>query len=303
MVEKKPGVAAIFDLDGTLMPLPSLERRFLQTLRYREEIPVKNYWLWLREAARLAPHGISAVTYANKMYLQGLPCFDFLDESERAKSTDSPGHESGHQGQGQASFSSPRRNPRLPVHTFFSAAFQIALWHARQGHAVVLVSGTLEPLAVTAAKGLAAGLQVLGAAARVHVCATQLEETQGRWTGRILGEAMFGKAKACAAKRIASEMNLDLSKCYAYGDGAKDRWLLETVGKPVAVNPSRKLARIARKRSWPVLLWKEAKSRTQRHSQHGEREERKQEPQANGLLLREDLRDIRERVLQAVRWI
>ena len=69
-------VAAFFDLDGTLTPLPSLERRLFRMLRDRREIPLKNYFLWLREALELWPHGMSRVAQANKMYLRGVKSFD-----------------------------------------------------------------------------------------------------------------------------------------------------------------------------------------------------------------------------------
>jgi hypothetical protein len=75
---------------------------------------------------------------------------------------------------------------------------------------------------------------------------------------------MLGEAKRRAAKRVAEEMQLDLACCYAYGDSVNDRWLLETVGWPMAVNPSKELARIAREQEWPVLRWKERKNVTQR---------------------------------------
>src|SRR4029077_13330773 len=66
-------VAAFFDLDGTLLPLPSLERRFVGTLRDRNAIPTKNYFRWLAQAIHLAPFGISAITHANKTYLSAVP--------------------------------------------------------------------------------------------------------------------------------------------------------------------------------------------------------------------------------------
>ena len=47
-IEEKSGrVAAFFDLDGTLVALPSLERSFFRMLRCRAAIPAKNYFLWL----------------------------------------------------------------------------------------------------------------------------------------------------------------------------------------------------------------------------------------------------------------
>jgi hypothetical protein len=66
---------------------------------------------------------------------------------------------------------------------------------------------------------------------------------------------MCGEAKARAVRVAALEMWLDLAKCYAYGDSADDQWILEAVGRPVAVNPHEELARLARIRWWPVLHW------------------------------------------------
>ena len=154
----------------------------------------------------------------------------------------------------------------MPVPLFFPEAMERVAWHAQCGHAIVLVSGTLAPLAKEVAIALAARLAVRGIAASIGVCATRLEEANGKWTGRIVGEAMFGEAKARAVRRLAAEEGFELAGCYAYGDGASDRWLLDAVGKPAAVNPSEDLARIARRRDWPVLWWREDKeNETQRH--------------------------------------
>src|SRR2546426_5948457 len=74
--EKSGGVAAFLDLDGTLVALPSLEKRFFRMLRCRRAIPGRNYFLWLSEAIRLAPRGISAILQVNKMYLRGVQILD-----------------------------------------------------------------------------------------------------------------------------------------------------------------------------------------------------------------------------------
>jgi phosphoserine phosphatase len=88
----------------------------------------------------------------------------------------------------------------------------------------------------------------------------------GRWTGRILGEAMFGKEKLRIVLRMAARMKLDLAQCYAYADSSSDRWLLAAVGRPSAVNPSKDLARLARTRRWPVLNWEGKENLTPRHA-------------------------------------
>jgi HAD superfamily hydrolase (TIGR01490 family) len=221
--EKCGGIAAVFDLDGTLMAGPSLERRYFRMLRYRRAIPAKNYLLWLREAVRIAPRGIRAIRYANKMYLRGVPS----GVVER------------------------QANGIL----FFAEAMDCVTWHAKQGHIIVIVSGTLETLAREAAKRLETTLETRGIAGSLHVCATRMEEKAGRWTGQILGEAMIGEAKSRAVRLLAAEMGINLARSYAYGDSAMDRWLLAAVGRPVAVNASKELLRVAQGRNWPTLLW------------------------------------------------
>src|SRR6266851_2687740 len=258
------GVAAFFDLDGTLVSLPSLERRFFRTLRYRREIRIQNYFLWLKEAVRLAPRGFSAILQANKMYLRGVEIFDERDERDGKVSS---WHKDGHQAKRQASVLSSRkaqRHPRLPVPTFFAQAIDTVAWHVKQGHEIVVISGTLEPLARRAVLALETELAARGITVTIRVIATRLEEKGGRWTGRVLGEAMFGKAKARAAQRLAAELRLDLQRCYAYGDSLNDRWLMEVAGRPAAVNPMNELASIARMRGWPILDWEEKENIKQR---------------------------------------
>src|SRR6267142_3029376 len=269
--EKSGRVAAFFDLDGTLTALPSLEKRFFRMLRYRRAIRAKNYFSWLREATRLMPRGISAILQANKMYLRGVQVFDERGEGDGDVSS---WHKDGHQAEGQASVP-PRRNPRLPVPAFFSQAIERVAWHANQGHEIVLISGTLEPLARGAARAMEAELAARGITVTTRVFATQLEEMDSTWTGRVLGELMFGEEKARAATRVAKEMQLDLARCYAYGDSLNDRWLMEAVGRPAAVNPSRDLASMARTRGWPVLDWEGKEIPTRRRRGHREVAEKK----------------------------
>src|SRR5258708_17636381 len=47
-------VAAFFDLDGTLLARPSLERRFFGGLPYPPAVPVEEYFLWLGAGAGVA---------------------------------------------------------------------------------------------------------------------------------------------------------------------------------------------------------------------------------------------------------
>src|SRR5712672_4234876 len=245
MRETSGRIAAFFDLDGTLIAEPSVERRFFANLQERRAIPTRNYLWWLARAVWLAPRGAEMMRHANKMYLRGL-CANGGGPADYGQLS--------RRGLGQAEMAAPR---------FFPEGVNQVAWHARQGHAIVLVSGTLAPLAQEMALALTLRLAVRGIGASVAVCATRLEENEGRWTGRILGDAMFGEAKGRAVRRIAAEGGFDLSRCYAYENNENDRWMLEAVGRPTAVNPSRGMERLVGRRGWPVLLWAEKSTLTQ----------------------------------------
>lgn len=234
---KASAAAAFFDLDGTLMDKPSLERRLRKALHDAGEIPLRNYAAWIGEVIRELTRGRVAAVQANKKYLRGVATARSADGAQLR-----------------------REATAVPIRAlrFFPEGVKRAAWHARQGHAIVLVTGTLQPLAVRAAAALRKALKTQGCETAVHVCATRLEEKNGRWTGRVCGEAMFGEAKALAVRMLAREFALDLAQCSAYGDSEQDRWMLGCVGHPFAVNASRGLQGIARARGWPALRWTSA---------------------------------------------
>jgi HAD superfamily phosphoserine phosphatase-like hydrolase len=214
-------VAAFFDIDGTLLPLPSLERRFVAELRDEGLVPAGNYLRWLGRAIRLAPRGILHSIHGNKAHLRNVPV--------RALS--------------------------FRQLTFFPDAIRRVAWHAAQGHSVILVSGTLDFLARQAALALTMRLATRGVTAKIGVCATRAERIDGRYTGKIIGAANFAEEKVNAMCRVAEENGFELARCYAYSDTAHDRWMLGAVGRPAAVNPSPELRRIAMLRHWPIFDW------------------------------------------------
>jgi hypothetical protein len=75
---------------------------------------------------------------------------------------------------------------------------------------------------------------------------------EGRYTGRLTGPILHGTAKAAAVEDHALAAGVDLAASSAYSDSINDLPLLELVGKPEAVNPDRRLRKVADKRGWPV---------------------------------------------------
>jgi HAD superfamily hydrolase (TIGR01490 family) len=240
-------IAAFFDLDGTLIAPPSLELRLFAHMRRRRAIPARNYFLWLARTAWLAPRGLEAMRHANKMYLRGV-CSDRSESYEEGQ-------------------------PEMAVPRFFPEGVDQVAWHARQGHAIVLVSGTLAPLAQEMALALVVRLAVRQIHASIAVCATHLEEKMGRWTGRLAGDAIWGKAKARAVREMAACKGFELDGCYAYGDSVADRWMLEAVGHPAAVNPSWRMESLACRHGWAVLTWTDGRTLPQRAQSTQRRDE------------------------------
>ena len=117
--------------------------------------------------------------------------------------------------------------------------------HRARGHRIVLVTGGIEPVLKPLARIIAPDALV----------AAQPETQDGRLTGRLVQGPLSGGRKAEAARDIAASMGVDMRRSYAYADSYADREILECVGHPVAVNPDRRLRRMARSRGWQVRRW------------------------------------------------
>ena len=87
-----------------------------------------------------------------------------------------------------------------------------------------------------------------------YVC-TQLEAINGKFTGKILGDIVYGKNKVKFAKEFIKKNNLSFNNSYSYADHISDLNLLLEISKPYAVNPDRGLLKEAKKRNWPILIF------------------------------------------------
>ena len=225
-------VGAFFDLDGTLLPAPSLEWRFIGRLLERDEISSEHAGRWLARFIARFWYDLQGATEGNKRYLCGIS-EALVDEWEQALA---------------------REFFRGDAPVFFDEALQRIVWHRAQGHRLFIVSGTLAPLARVVALRLTALVS-----AEIEVCATELAVEPGAariCSGRIRGEQMSGGAKLRAVRTLAKRYGLDLARSYAYGDSAGDLQMLEAVAHGIAVNPTRCLARVARRRGWQTFAWK-----------------------------------------------
>jgi HAD superfamily hydrolase (TIGR01490 family) len=125
----------------------------------------------------------------------------------------------------------------------FKEALDLISEHHAAGRIVVLVSSAPEEV-----------VRPLGEHLGVDdVIATRAEvDADGDYTGELAFYG-YGPNKAEAIRELAAERDIDLEASYAYSDSVTDEPMLRTVGHPVAVNPDRDLARLARAEEWEIL--------------------------------------------------
>jgi HAD superfamily hydrolase (TIGR01490 family) len=124
----------------------------------------------------------------------------------------------------------------------YAEPLQLVSQHRERGEPVYIVSATLQEIV----QAIADDLGFDGA------LGTVCEVVDGAYTGKAV-RALHAENKATCIRELAEERGLDLSVSTAYSDSHTDVPFLEAVGRPVAVNPDRRLRRIAARRGWPVL--------------------------------------------------
>jgi HAD superfamily hydrolase (TIGR01490 family) len=213
---------AIFDIDGTLIE-GSTERRFWRYLaRHGHQGPrqVLAYcWFWLRYSPRYGAH----TAKKNKAYLAWLPTARIEALARRFVATE------------------------IVPHLYGPTVHRLQQ-HLRRGDTVVLLSGTLEPIA----RALAERLGV------VHVRATLCRMHGGHYGAGPPEVHPFGAEKLALARNLAAELGAKLEDASAYGDSQHDLTLLTAVGNPVAVLPDAPLLATARGNRWDIIAGRNA---------------------------------------------
>jgi len=119
--------------------------------------------------------------------------------------------------------------------------------HKDQEHTLVLISGSIRYMLEPVARDL--GFE--------HLLCTDLEaDANGLLTGKPKGPLCLDTTKRHLATELAQSTGIDLARSYAYGNHQADLPLLELVGFPHAVEPSRPLLKVAVARNWPILAYR-----------------------------------------------
>lgn len=109
-------------------------------------------------------------------------------------------------------------------------------WHKEQGHLVIAISGS--PLELVAEMSRKYGMD--------HYRGTVYEvDEKGKYNGKII-PMWDAESKRRALLEMAEHHHIDLSQSYAYGDTSGDFSMLNLVGHPFAINPTKELITLIR---------------------------------------------------------
>jgi HAD superfamily hydrolase (TIGR01490 family) len=214
-------VAAFFDLDNTLLPGEASEVRFFRSLWRRKVVGWAELRASVSHLARHIPPLSLQPLRERKLYLAGKP----------AQVIEPLGEEF-------------CREELCPV--VAADGMRKMEEHRQAGHIIILITGSLDFL-----------VQPIAGALSVDRCiAATLEQMDGVYTGRLVSPLPYGAGKRHLIQRLATELDLDLESCFAYGDSPGDLEILEAVGHPMVVNPIRGMSAVAARKGWPIARWR-----------------------------------------------
>ena len=209
--------AAIFDLDGTLLPGTSAEREFIRfALKIGKLTAPEAIRTFLSWAVRIPTRGVQS----NKTHFGGGEMALLAETAE--------------------TFCRQQLTRRIPAQ-----AQRLIAAHRAAGDCLGIVSGAPQ-LLIAPLKNLLDLDFVVG---------TKLACEQGRLTGDLDGPRVSGREKVHQSEEVALTCEFDLRESAAYGNAFDDRFLLAEVAHPVVVNPDIRLARLARQKGWPICVF------------------------------------------------
>ena len=133
------------------------------------------------------------------------------------------------------------------VHRITPQARDKIEWHRAQGHRLVLVTATIAPMAE--AMGEVLGMDTVygcGPANRTGI----LSGSERGWS------VPRRKGKVPIIQLDAQENGHDLAECYGYGNTMADSRFMRITGHPVAINSKGAFKQFAQEQNWEMHDWK-----------------------------------------------
>lgn len=213
-----PGIAALFDFDGTLIAGFSATAFLKEHIRRGEISPYE----FLEMVSALTQFSIGGMGFSGLMtsaaqLIRGVRESDYIEFGEQLYE-------------------------QQIARKVYPESRALVKAHQDRGHAVAIISSATPYQVEPVAREL--GIE--------HVICSRYEVRDGEFTGGIERPLCFGEGKVLAAEGLAERLGFDLDESFFYSDSDDDLELLERVGRPQPLNPNTRLTEIAERRGWPI---------------------------------------------------
>lgn len=202
--------AAFFDIDGTIYRNSLLTEHFKKLIKY-ELLDIREYELKVKDAFKKWDERVGdydkyleeiTTTYVDAIKGLSLQYNDFISDQVL----------------------------ELKGNRVYKFTRDMIKWHKEQGHKVIFISGSPDFLVSRMAKKWGAD----------DYCGSIYHFEDGKLSGDI-SPMWDSKNKMIAINNFCEKYDIELSESYAYGDTNGDYSMLNLVGHPRAINPSREL--------------------------------------------------------------
>jgi len=212
---------AVFDIDGTLLPGTSVEGLFFRQLLRAGKLRWHNLLRMLRHFLRNVLGGATPSIRLNKWFYAGFQVRELRIQARQFVD-------------------------RVLLHRLSKEGLSELENCRRQGCEIVLLSGAPSIFVERLARRLRAKF-FFGA---------ELQHSDDFFTGELADPHPFGLGKRDMLLDLHARTEIDFSSSLAFANHHSDAHHLELFGKPVAVNPTLRLARIARRRGWEIQFFR-----------------------------------------------
>lgn len=134
---------------------------------------------------------------------------------------------------------------RSVLPSIFPEAVEEIKMHKSRGAYTVILSSSIRPVCNVVSEALYID----------DVICTELEMSDGHYTGKPAGTFCYGDEKAERMRSYCEKNNKSLHDIWYYGDSISDLPVFMIAGYPVCINPCRKLEKLAKAEKWSVKYW------------------------------------------------
>lgn len=201
-------IGAFFDIDGTIYRNSLLTEHFKKMIKYElldkkiyDENVKKTYTLWSERVGDYDNYLLDLT----KVYVEAIKGFSVKDNDFISDQV-----------------------MKLKGNRVYKYTRDRIKWHKEQGHKVIFISGSPDFLVKRMAEKWNAD----------DYCGSTYFIENGVFSGEI-GPMWDSEHKIQALNKFCKKYNIDLKDSFAYGDTSGDYTMLNAVGNPIAINPSK----------------------------------------------------------------